>query len=71
MKSTYYSTTTTARRKLVKIVGNLEPLSQEHGLLKFLKNADHVGTLNGFVQDLAYAVADYQVCVVNLTQRTD
>jgi hypothetical protein len=39
---------------------------EEHGLLKFLKNADRVNTLNGFVQDLAYAITDYQVCVENL-----
>ena len=57
----------TVRRKLARIIGNLEPLSQEHGLLKFLKNADRVDALNDFVQDLAYAVADYQVCVANLT----
>ena len=51
----------TVRRKLAGIIENLEPLSKEHGLLKFLKNADRVGTLNGFVQDLAYAITDYQV----------
>jgi hypothetical protein len=39
----------------------LGPLSEEHGILKFLKNADHANILSGFVQDLAYAVTDYQV----------
>ena len=56
---------TTVRRKLARIIENLEPLSQERGLLKFLKNADHVNALNGFIQDLAYAITDYQVCVKN------
>ena len=51
----------TVRRKLARTVENLEPLSKEHGLLKFLKNADRANTLNGFVQDLAYAITDYQV----------
>ena len=55
----------TVRRKLARIIGSLEPLSKEHGLVKFLKNVDRVNTLNGFVQDLAYAIADYQVCVEN------
>ena len=49
-------------RKLVRIVTVLRPLSEQHGLAKFLKNDDHANSLNGFVQDLAYAVADYQVC---------
>ena len=52
----------TIPRKLVRIIENLEPLSEEHGLLKFLKNADRANTLNGFVQDLACAITDYQVC---------
>ena len=29
--------------------------------MKFLKNVDHANVLNGFVQDLSYAVTDYQV----------
>ena len=66
MRLAHYSTAMTVRRKLARIIVNLEPLSQEHGLLKFLKNADRVDTLNGFVQDLAYAITDYQVCVANL-----
>ena len=50
------------RRKLVKIIAKLGSLSEKHGLAKFLNNADHANTLNSFVQDLAYAVTDYQVC---------
>lgn len=53
------------RRKLVGIVAKLGSLSEQNGLLRFLKNADHADTLNGFVQDLAYAVTDYQVRSVN------
>jgi hypothetical protein len=58
------------RRKLAGIIAKLGPLSEQHGLMKFLKNADHANTLNGFVQDLAYAVTDYQVCATNSTSRT-
>ena len=42
----------------------LGPLSEQHGIMRFLKNVDHANTLNGFVQDLAYAVVDYQVRVI-------
>jgi len=44
------------------VVVKLEPLSEQSGLLKFLRNEDHSGLLNGFVQDMACAVMDYQVC---------
>ena len=54
-------------RKLAGIIAKLRPLSEQRGLLKFLKNVDHANILNGFVQDLAYAVTDYQVCVPNST----
>ena len=57
-------------RKLVRIVTELRPLSEQHGLAKFLKNAEHAERLNGFVQDLAYAVADYQVCCANVILRS-
>ena len=49
-------------RKLVRIIAKLKPLSKQHGIVKFLNNANHTKTLNGFVQDLANAVTDYQVC---------
>ena len=58
-------------RKLNGIVAKLGPLSEQHGLLKFLKNADHANTLNGFVQDLAYAVTDHQVWVPDSTTRVN
>ena len=48
-------------RKLVRIIAELKPLSEQHVILKFLKNVDHSKILNDFVQDLAYAVTDYQV----------
>jgi len=44
------------------VVIKLEPLSEENGLLKFLRNEDNAGLLNGLVQDIAHAVTDYQVC---------
>jgi len=41
------------------IFEKLEPLSEQNGRLKFLRNEDHAGLLNGFVQDVARAVTDY------------
>ena len=52
-------------RKLAGIVAKLKPLSEQHGIAKFFKNVDHAQVLNSFVQDLAYAVTDYQVCDVD------
>ena len=62
-----YSTTLSIHRKLARIIAKLEPLSKKHGIAKFLKNADHASILNGFVQDLAYAVTDYQVWLLTLS----
>ena len=45
----------------------LEPLSDQHAIVRFLRNADNAGTLTGFVQELANAVADYQVRAAGLT----
>ena len=53
------------RRKLVRTITRLKPLSKQHGIVKFLKNADHAKTLNGFVRDLDTAVTDYQVCAAD------
>ena len=57
-------------RKLVGIIAELGPLSEQNGILRFLKNVDHAKILNGFVQDLAYAVTDYQVWDADSTSRT-
>ena len=46
----------------MNVIVKLEPLSEQNGLLRFLRNEDHAGLLNGFVQDIANAVTDYQVC---------
>ena len=48
-------------RTLSGIIAKLEPLSKQRGLVKFLNNGDHASTLNGFVQNLANAVTDYEV----------
>ena len=56
-------------RKLERIMARLGQLSEQHGFLKFLDNVDHANTLNGFVQDLAYAITDYQVCNTNSTEQ--
>ena len=41
-------------------------LSEQHEVVKFSKNADYAKTFSGFVQDLASAVTDYQVCAMML-----
>ena len=51
----------TYHRRLVNVLERMEPLSEQHGLLKFLQNEDHAGLLNDAVQDVAQAVTDYQV----------
>ena len=43
------------------VTAKLEPLSEQHTLLKFLRNVENAKTLNGFVQELADAITDYQV----------
>jgi hypothetical protein len=48
-------------RKLAGVVAKLRPLSEQNELAKFLRNAENADLLSGFVQDLTYAVADYQV----------
>ena len=48
-------------RKLQGVVMKLEPLSKQHGLVRFLHNVDNTKTLAGFVQELADAIMDYQV----------
>ena len=58
----YRSIALFTHRKLAGVIAQLEPLSKQHGILKFFKNVDHANILNGFVQDLANAVTDYQVC---------
>ena len=56
-------------RKLEGIMARLGQLSEQHWFWKFLDNVDNTDTLNGFVQDLAYAIADYQVCNTNCTEQ--
>jgi len=48
-------------RTLEGVLAKLEPLSDQHILIKFLHNIDNTKTLMGFVQELAEAVTDYQV----------
>ena len=48
-------------RKLKGVIANLEPLSNQHALVGFLRNAENAKTLTGFVQELANAITDYQV----------
>ena len=57
-------------RRLARIIAELEPLSKQHGIARFFKNADHAKILSGFVQDLAYAVTDYQVWATNPVTKT-
>ena len=48
-------------RKLGVVIAKLEPLSDQHALVGFLRNAENAKTLTGFVQELGDAIADYQV----------
>ena len=50
------------RRRLMDVLEKLELLSKQNDLLKFLRNDDHAGLLDGLVQDISCAVTDYQVC---------
>ena len=43
------------------VVTKLEPLSEQHELIKFLHNVDNAKILSGLVQELADAVGHYQV----------
>ena len=52
---------------MVNIIAKLRPLSERHGIVKFLRNADYAKALNGFVRDLDTAVTDYQVCAADTT----
>ena len=49
-------------RKLREVISKLEPLTEQHVLIKFLRNVDNAKTLTGYVQELADAITDYQVC---------
>lgn len=44
------------------VLDKLELLSKQNGLLKFLRNEDNAGLLNGFTQDITRAITHYQVC---------
>ena len=48
-------------RKLDGVIVKLEPLSEEHVLLGFLRNVDNAKSLTGFIQELSDAITDYQV----------
>ena len=39
----------------------LEPLSDQHAIVGFLRNVDNAKRLTGFVQELANMITDYQV----------
>ena len=56
-----YQFTYPSLRKMKAIIQKLEPLSEQHALVRFLHNTDNTKTLMGFVQELADAVTDYQV----------
>ena len=48
-------------RNLERVIARLEPLTDQHGLVRFLRSADNAKILTGFVQELADAITDYQV----------
>lgn len=57
----YMSVCSPPPRKLEGVTAKLEPLSDQHVLVRFLCNIDNAKTLTGFVQELADAIMDYQV----------
>ena len=57
----YVSVCLSPLRKLEEVITKLEPLSDQHALIRFFHNIDNTKTLTGFVQELANAVTDYQV----------
>ena len=63
----YLSLLTPPLRKLERVMAKLEPLSDQHGLVQFLRNVDNTKTLTGFVQELADAITDYQVRIADCT----
>ena len=50
-------------RKLDGVIVKLEPLSEQHVLVGFLRNVDNTKILNGLIRELADAITDYQVWV--------
>jgi hypothetical protein len=53
-------------RKLEGVITKLEPLSEQHTIVRFLHNTDNAKTLTGFVQELTDAITDYQVGATDL-----
>jgi hypothetical protein len=49
------------------VIAKLEPLSEQHAFVRFLRNVNNAKTLTGFVQELANAITDYQVRAVGPT----
>ena len=54
-------------RNLEGIIAKLEPLSNQHGLVRFLRGVDNAKTLTGLVEELADAITDYRVRVADPT----
>ena len=55
-------------RKLDGVITKLEPLSDQHAFIKFLRNVNNAKTLTGFIQELADAITDYQVRTTGLNR---
>ena len=56
-------------RKLQGVLAKLEPLTDQNALVGFLRNANNVKVLTGFVQELADAITDYQARAFSPTTR--
>ena len=54
-----------ALRRLDGVIRKLEPLAEQHALLKFLRNVDNAKMLTGLVQEIANAITDYQVWLLS------
>jgi len=42
----------------------MDPITTKKDLTLFLKNPENAQKLNGLVQDIRYALMDYQACVI-------
>jgi len=49
-------------RRLKEIGQDMDPMTTREDLAFFLKKPENAQKLNGLVQDIRYAVMDYQVC---------
>jgi len=62
LRSRAKSDATGIDRRLKEIGQDMDPMTTQKDLALFLKKPENAQKLNGLVQDIRYAVMDYQVC---------